>query len=120
MSRRYTLAPVRGLDRDALVRALCKLDLGSLADRWRAVLVCQQAMALASPGESKDWLWAYGLHLAIAGHELPVSIGPSDVIAEGYEIGRGLLPAGMPLVLELPLGQRRAIGSQSPGRSWLN
>ena len=56
------------------------------------------------------------VELTGAGCELPVSIGPSDVIAEGYDAGRELVGVG-PLVLERPLGQRVA---QASARPWLN
>jgi hypothetical protein len=118
--RTYTLTSRPSLDRDALLRALHRLGIDSLATRWRAVLVCERALEAAQAGESEDWLWGYGVQLALRGHELDPAIGPSSVIAEGYRAGVGLLPGGMPLALDWPLGQRRAIGSMSPGRSWLN
>ena len=119
MSRTYKLGGCRpALDRDALLRALLRLDLRSFAQRWRACLVIQDACRDAETGD--DWLWAYGLHAAMAGQELPPGVGPRSCLAEGYQAGSELLPLGTPLVIGWPLGQRRAIGSRSPGRCWLN
>ena len=52
-------------------------------------------------------MWAYGLHLALAGHEDPVTVGPSSEIAKGYRDGADMLPSGVPLVLDHPLGAER-------------
>ena len=118
MAVRYTLRRAKGLDRDALLRALHLLPLDTWAGRWQAAKVTMASAQTAS-GDSQGWLWAYGVWLALAGRELPHSLGSGDIVSAGYRAGAELVEVG-PLVLEHPLGQRRAIGSMSPGRCWAN
>jgi hypothetical protein len=117
---RYTLrrAPPVKLDRDALFRALNKLPLETWAGRWQAAKVTMAAVQ-QSAHDPDGWLWAYGVWMALSGRELPMDMGPRDVVAEGYADGSELVGIG-PLVMERPLGARRVIGSRSPGRCWLN
>jgi hypothetical protein len=122
MAVKYTLggATPDELDTDALLRSLSALNLAALPHRWKACQAVLAAVISTSSGLGDSHLWAYGLHLALAGHEEPLDMGSSNPVIKGYRAGAELLPLTSPLVLDWPLGQRRQIGSQSPGRSWLN
>jgi hypothetical protein len=112
---RYTLRrsePAK-LDRDALIRGLLQLPIETWAGRWQAARVVMDT-ARRVEADEPGWLWAYGLYLALAGHELEPSVGPSSSIAEGYTQGAGMVTNGP---LEPALGVRPAIGS---ARHWVN
>ena len=121
MAVRYTLrssAPEL-FDRKAHLFALGLYDLEHWHGRWSAAKVAMGACMRASSSDQAGFFWAYGVWLALAGHELPLNIADSDPIAEGYSEGAKLVQVGK-LALDVPLGSRRCIGSRSPGRAWLN
>ena len=100
MARRYTLKP-RPLDRSGLVAAVGLLALDTNAGRWGA---CRLVIRAAASAEASSWLWAYGLHAALAGQPQPLAdLGWSEV-GEGYRAGLELLPGTASVELERPIG----------------
>ena len=63
-----------------------------------------------------DWCWCYGLYQALAGHEEPH--GADREMRDGYTDGVALLPTGMPVALEWPMGSEDEASLSALARPW--